>query len=135
MLLDPDAKLLADSSDAKHTGTSLRELPGIQESMGGEESAGVWRLGDDHFVVAVTPVVSGHQVVAILVLGLPLDDGMATTLRDVTGKDVLITSEQTVLGASWRGEPAPETSHEEFSGLRAALSNLAIRVGVTPRST
>ncbi|MCZ6794678.1 MAG: HAMP domain-containing sensor histidine kinase [Planctomycetota bacterium] len=50
---------------------------------------------------------------------------MAETLRDVTGKDVLITSEQTVLGASWRGEPAPETSHEEFSGLRAALSNMA----------
>ncbi|MCZ6795011.1 MAG: ATP-binding protein [Planctomycetota bacterium] len=122
-LLDPSGNLLADAADPERDIRSLRSIAGVEAAISGQEFFGVWPLDGDYFMVAVTPVVAGEQVVGILALGLPVDDAMAEVFRKVTGRDILIFDEKRVVAVAWQGDSKSAVSWEEFSDLRSRLGS------------
>ncbi|MBI4585440.1 MAG: HAMP domain-containing protein [Planctomycetes bacterium] len=124
LLADHEGKLLADVTNPSVSGQDLQEYPGIHQALQSEEFVGVWQYLDHFYLVAVTPITSGEQVVGILVLGNVLNSTFADNLRGITGRDVIILHASQVIAESWLEKPSFPMTSEELASLGTLIKRM-----------
>ncbi len=82
LVVDAQGKLLADLDDSLLFGQELLPFPGVETGLKGGDYNGIWQCRDNLYRVALTPIITGNQVVGLLLLGGLLDAVAATDLRD-----------------------------------------------------
>ncbi|HIG39248.1 MAG TPA: response regulator [Gammaproteobacteria bacterium] len=89
LLVSSSGKLLADIRNERVVTADLSAMPGMSALTNGDSYYGIWRYHDSFYNVAMSPILSGNQVVGGLVLGDTFNSTEALQLvRDVTGIQV-----------------------------------------------
>ncbi|AKT36892.1 PP2C family protein-serine/threonine phosphatase [Chondromyces crocatus] len=126
LLTDGEGRLLADVLDPEAEGFDLRGLPGVAEALARGEATGVWTQGGRVFEVEVRRLSFGTTTVGLVVLGHPLDDGVAEAVARVTGCEVVVEQ---------GGRPAAVSQRlgdGDRGALGAALSEVPAEGGDVP---
>ena len=88
LVTNPSGTLLARTD---RPGAGLEDLskdPLVKKALEGEESASLWRQGDQIFTAVAVPMTTGGELVGSLVAGYALNEAVASQLRKLTHGDV-----------------------------------------------
>jgi two-component system OmpR family sensor kinase len=113
-VLDPNGRVVA-SRGSWLPGTDLRQMPGIEAALAGDDSDHVWPLGEGLALVAVARLAQGSRLLGLLVCGERIDNSLATGIGAIAGRDVAFLHDGRLLAASWRNA-MPEAA--DFAPLR-----------------
>jgi len=92
----------------------------VREALAGRPVSGILVQPDAHFQVSVTPVLAGHRVVGVLLLGARIGADLAERLRQLTRSEVTFVSRSTTTGSTLEGT-------EDRDALLAAVTRHARR--------
>ena len=93
LVTNPSGTLLARTD---RPGAGLEDLskdPLVKKALEGEESASLWRQGDQIFTAVAVPMTTGGELVGSLVAGYALNEAVASQLRKLTHGDVAFVIE------------------------------------------
>ena len=88
MATDPAGKLIARTDRPSDTGEDLSADPIVKRALEGEESATVWRQGDQLYTRSSVPMQTGPELVGVLVAGYRLNEALASQIRKLTHSDI-----------------------------------------------
>ena len=111
-MLDFEGKLLADASAEDRTGGSLLDQSLTERALDGEKRCAFWSYHDEEFIVTTSPVAVGESLLGVLVLGQRIDQKFADQkfadhVRQATGWDVLMCSQERCLAQSYSAQQSP----------------------------
>ncbi|MFN8091681.1 MAG: protein kinase [Vicinamibacteria bacterium] len=93
LVTNPSGTLLARTD---RPGAGLEDLskdPLVKKALEGEESASLWRQGDQIFTAVAVPMTTGGELVGSLVAGYALNEAVASQVRKLTHGDVAFVIE------------------------------------------
>lgn len=125
LMLEPDARLLADTADPAAVGFSLADQPVVAAALQTGDAGGVWAQGDRVFQVHARRLGFGDTVIGALVLGHRYDDRVAATVQRQTGAVVVVSLEGAVV-ASAGDDPALAAA---LAGLDVAGDPTVVTIG------
>ena len=88
MATDPAGALVARTDRPSATGDDLAEDPIVKQALEGEDSATLWRQGDQLFTAVAVPMQTGPELVGVLVAGYGLNEAVASQIRRLTHSEV-----------------------------------------------
>jgi HAMP domain-containing protein len=88
LVASPAGALVARTDRPGATGDDLSKDPLVRRALDGEESATLWRQGDQLFTAVAVPMTTGGELVGALVAGYALNEAVASQLRKLTHGDV-----------------------------------------------
>jgi eukaryotic-like serine/threonine-protein kinase len=91
---DPNGLVIARSDRPSAAGEDLSKDTIVVKSLGGEESATVWRQGDQLFHAVSVPVTIGGDLIGVLIAGYGIDETLASDIRKLTHSEVAFLTEQ-----------------------------------------
>ncbi|MBI1925607.1 HAMP domain-containing protein, partial [Candidatus Poribacteria bacterium] len=112
LVVDAQGKFLADLDDSLLFGQDLLPFPGVETGLKGRDYNGIWEYRDNLYRVALTPIITGNQVVGLLILGGLLDAVAATEIRESTGRDALLLYSGKLIAQSTNPASPPITYPE-----------------------
>jgi serine/threonine-protein kinase len=118
---DPEGVVVARSDRPGAQGDDLSQDPIAMKPMEGEDSATLWRQGDELFNAVAVPMLTGPDFVGVLIAGYAIDEGVASQIRKVTHSEIAYLVEApgqpTRLAVSSLGpkEPALKTALAAFA--------------------
>ncbi|MGD8895806.1 MAG: protein kinase [Acidobacteriota bacterium] len=95
---DWDGILVARTDDPAASGDDLSEDPLVVAAFEGEESASLWREGDDLATAVAVPMLTGPEFVGVLIAGYVIDEEAASQLRRLTRSEIAYVLQE-------RGQP------------------------------
>ena len=93
LVTNPSGTLLARTDRAGAGLEDLSKDPLVRKALEGEESASLWRQGDQIFTAVAVPMTTGGELVGSLVAGYALNEAVASQLRKLTHGDVAFVIE------------------------------------------
>jgi eukaryotic-like serine/threonine-protein kinase len=115
---DASGIVIARSDRPSAAGEDLSRDTLVAKSLAGEESATVWRQGDQLFHAVSVPASIGGDLIGVLIAGYGIDEALASDIRKLTHSEVAFLTEQ-------EGQPpklAVSSLGPEEGALRAALT-------------
>ena len=88
MATDPAGALVARTDRPSATGDSLSADPLVRRALDGEESATLWRQGDQLFTAVAVPMQTGPDLVGVLVAGYGLNEAVASQIHKLTHSEI-----------------------------------------------
>jgi serine/threonine-protein kinase len=88
MATDPGGMLVARTDRPSATGDALSGDPIVRRALDGEDSATLWRQGDQLFTAVAVPMQTGPQLVGVLVAGYGLNEAVASQIRRLTHSEI-----------------------------------------------
>jgi len=88
MATDPAGVLVARTDRPSATGDSLSSDPLVRRALDGEDSATLWRQGDQLFTAVAVPMQTGPELVGVLVAGYGLNEAVASQIRKLTHSEI-----------------------------------------------
>jgi len=88
MATDPGGVLVARTDRPSATGDDLSGDPIVRRALDGEDSATLWRQGDQLFTAVAVPMQTGPQLVGVLVAGYGLNEAVASQIRRLTHSEI-----------------------------------------------
>ena len=85
---DPGGVLVARTDRPSATGDSLSGDPIVRRALDGEDSATLWRQGDQLFTAVAVPMQTGPDLVGVLVAGYGLNEAVASQIRRLTHSEI-----------------------------------------------
>lgn len=90
---DASGRLVARTDRPGTGGADLSSDPIVRRALEGEESATLWRQGDQLFTAVAVPMTIGPELVGTLVAGYGLDEAVAVQLRKLTHSEIAFAVE------------------------------------------
>ncbi len=130
IVTDQQGVLQASTRDRDHFGVDMAESALIAEALDGQRTEGAWieatAGGDSLFQAVAVPLAApGAPVSGVLVLGTPLDIGLAERLKRQTNSEILFFSLDTLNLPSLAVATLPAEVVREAMGSAASLAGLA----------
>jgi serine/threonine-protein kinase len=88
MATDPAGALVARTDRPSATGDDLSGDPMVKRALEGEDSATLWRQGDQLFTAVAVPMQTGPELVGVLVAGYGLNEAVASQIRKLTHSEI-----------------------------------------------
>ena len=88
MAIDPAGLLVARTDRPSASGDSLSSDPLVRRALDGEDSATLWRQGDQLFTAVAVPMQTGPELVGVLVAGYGLNEAVASQIRRLTHSEI-----------------------------------------------
>ena len=88
MATDPAGALVARTDRPSASGDDLSGDPMVKRALEGEDSATLWRQGDELFTAVAVPMQTGPELVGVLVAGYGLDEAVASQIRKLTHSEI-----------------------------------------------
>ena len=88
MATDPAGVLVARTDRPSATGDDLSADPIVRRALDGEDSATLWRQGDQLFTAVAVPMQTGPELVGVLVAGYGLNEAVASQIRKLTHSEI-----------------------------------------------
>jgi eukaryotic-like serine/threonine-protein kinase len=88
LVTGPAGAMVARTDRPGAAGDDLSRDPLVRHALDGEESATLWRQGDQLFTAVAVPMTTGGELVGALVAGYALNEAVASQLRRLTHGDV-----------------------------------------------
>ena len=88
MATDPAGVLVARTDRPSATGDDLSADPIVRRALDGEDSATLWRQGDQLFTAVAVPMQTGPELVGVLVAGYGLNEAVASQIRRLTHSEI-----------------------------------------------
>jgi len=88
MATDPAGVLVARTDRSSATGDDLSADPIVRRALDGEDSATLWRQGDQLFTAVAVPMQTGPELVGVLVAGYGLNEAVASQIRRLTHSEI-----------------------------------------------
>lgn len=88
MATDPAGVLVARTDRPSATGDDLSGDPMVKRALEGEDSATLWRQGDQLFTAVAVPMQTGPELVGVLVAGYGLNEAVASQIRKLTHSEI-----------------------------------------------
>ncbi len=88
MATDPAGVLVARTDRPSATGDDLSADPIVRRALEGEDSATLWRQGDQLFTAVAVPMQTGPELVGVLVAGYGLNEAVASQIRRLTHSEI-----------------------------------------------
>ena len=88
MATDSAGVLVARTDRPSATGEALSGDPIVHRALEGEESATLWRQGDQLFTAVAVPMQTGPELVGVLVAGYGLNEAVASQIRRLTHSEI-----------------------------------------------
>lgn len=85
---DPAGVLVARTDRPAATGDALASDPIVRRALDGEDSATLWRQGDQLFTAVAVPMQTGPELVGVLVAGYGLNEAVASQIRRLTHSEI-----------------------------------------------
>ena len=85
---DPGGVLVARTDRPSATGDALSGDPIVRRALDGEDSATLWRQGDQLFTAVAVPMQTGPELVGVLVAGYGLNEAVASQIRRLTHSEI-----------------------------------------------
>jgi HAMP domain-containing protein len=85
---DPAGVLVARTDRPTATGDALASDPIVRRALDGEDSATLWRQGDQLFTAVAVPMQTGPELVGVLVAGYGLNEAVASQIRRLTHSEI-----------------------------------------------
>jgi serine/threonine-protein kinase len=85
---DWDGVLVARTDRPTASGDDLSADPLIRAALGGEESATLWREGDTIATAVAVPMLTGPELVGVLVAGYVVDEAVAARIQRFTRSEI-----------------------------------------------
>jgi eukaryotic-like serine/threonine-protein kinase len=93
MATDPGGVLVARTDRPSASGDDLSADPMVRRALDGEDSATLWRQGDQLFTAVAVPMQTGPELVGVLVAGYSLDEAVASQIRKLTHSEIAFVVE------------------------------------------
>jgi serine/threonine-protein kinase len=93
LVTDPAGTLVARTDRPGAPAEDLSADPLVRRALEGDESATLWRQGDQLFTAVAVPMTTGGELVGALVAGYALNEAVASQLRKLTHGDVAFVLE------------------------------------------
>jgi serine/threonine-protein kinase len=90
MATDPAGALVARTDRPSATGDDLSGDPMVKRALEGEDSATLWRQGDQLFTAVAVPMQTGPELVGVLVAGYGLNEAVASQIRKLTHSEIAV---------------------------------------------
>ncbi|MFQ6607910.1 MAG: PAS domain S-box protein [Fidelibacterota bacterium] len=117
LLIDDEGKLIADAEDTLNYGSDMTSFPGVLNGLDGIEYNGIYSYKGDLYLVALTPVVIGKQLLGLLIIGDRIDSTTAEDIREFTGRDVLLVYSQMIISQSNQNKAFLSVNQNELTTL------------------
>jgi HAMP domain-containing protein/predicted Ser/Thr protein kinase len=91
---DPSGVVIARSDRPSAAGEDLSKDALVAKSLGGEESATVWRQGDQLFHAVSVPASIGGDLIGVLIAGYGINESLASDIRKLTHSEVAFLTAQ-----------------------------------------
>jgi serine/threonine-protein kinase len=91
---DPDGVVIARTDRPGATGEDLSKDPVVMRPMEGEESATVWKQGDKLFHAVAVPMVTGGDLLGVLLVGYGINEVLANDIRKLTHSEIAYLTQQ-----------------------------------------
>jgi HAMP domain-containing protein len=127
LVTNPAGRLVARTDRPGATGDDLAQDPLVRRALDGDESATLWRQGDQLFTAVAVPMTTGGELVGSLVAGYALNEGVASQLRRLTHADVAFLLEDP--------EEPPRVIVSSLGPREAALSPALAAAGTAATGT
>jgi len=88
MATDPAGLLVARTDRPSAAGDDLSADPIVRRALDGEDSATLWRQGDQLFTAVAVPMQTGPELVGVLVAGYGLNEAVASQIRRLTHSEI-----------------------------------------------
>ncbi len=88
MATDPAGVLVARTDRPSASGDDLSADPIVRRALDGEDSATLWRQGDQLFTAVAVPMQTGPELVGVLVAGYGLNEAVASQIRRLTHSEI-----------------------------------------------
>ena len=88
MATDPAGALVARTDRPSASGDDLSADPIVRRALEGEDSATLWRQGDQLFTAVAVPMQTGPELVGVLVAGYGLNEAVASQIRRLTHSEI-----------------------------------------------
>jgi HAMP domain-containing protein/predicted Ser/Thr protein kinase len=88
MATDPAGVLVARTDRPSASGDELATDPLVRRALDGEDSATLWRQGDQLFTAVAVPMQTGPELVGVLVAGYGLNEAVASQIRRLTHSEI-----------------------------------------------
>lgn len=114
IVTDPEGTILARTDRPGASGQSVAKVPLVQEALEGEEAVGFWLENEELFNAVALPVVTGDTIIACLIVGYAINDGVANEIKRLTHSEtafVLNRGNQPVVIASTFGGSKEDLSN------------------------
>jgi serine/threonine-protein kinase len=85
---DPSGVVLARSDKPGAKGESLEKDVVVMKPLQGEDSATVWRQGDQLFHAVSVPIATGGQILGVLIAGYGINEGLAGQIQKLTHSQI-----------------------------------------------
>jgi eukaryotic-like serine/threonine-protein kinase len=115
---DANGRLIARSDRPTAQGEDLSKDPIVTKALSGEESATIWRQGDQLYHAVSVPMAFGSNVVGVLVAGYGLNEALASQIQKLTHSQIAFLTTTT-------GQPpqlASSSLGTKENAFRAALT-------------
>jgi serine/threonine-protein kinase len=88
MATDPAGVLVARTDRPSASGDDLSADPIVRRALEGEDSATLWRQGEQLFTAVAVPMQTGPELVGVLVAGYGLNEAVASQIRRLTHSEI-----------------------------------------------
>ena len=89
MATDPAGRLVARTDRPSETGDELsRPTRSSERALEGEDSATLWRQGDQLFTAVAVPMQTGPELVGVLVAGYGINEAVASQIHKLTHSEI-----------------------------------------------
>jgi HAMP domain-containing protein len=88
MATDAAGVLVARTDRPSASGEALADDPMVRGALEGEDSATLWRQGDQLFTAVAVPMQTGPELVGVLVAGYGLNEAVASQIRRLTHSEI-----------------------------------------------
>jgi len=85
---DPDGAVIARTDRPGGSGEDLSKDPVVMSPMEGEESATVWSQGEKLYHAVAVPMVTGGELLGVLVAGYGISETLANDIRKLTHSEI-----------------------------------------------
>jgi eukaryotic-like serine/threonine-protein kinase len=85
---DPGGVLVTRTDRPSATGDPLSGDPLVRRALDGEDSATLWRQGDQLFTAVAVPMQTGPELVGVLVAGYGLNEAVVSQIRRLTHSEI-----------------------------------------------
>jgi len=97
LIVDQDARLIADNAAPDAEGYDLSDRPVVAKALANGEQSGVWLADNKAFLVQGCRLEFGARIVGALVVGHAIDDDFAKIVSRQTGGDLIVIADRAAL--------------------------------------
>ncbi len=100
LIIGKNMKVFYDANDPSRNGESEEPSSEMEEAMSGKEVFGYMKTAEGYGSYAFYPIYSGSEVIGVTKIGTPLNSAYLSTVKKLTGENVRIYDNNTLVASS-----------------------------------